>query len=66
MPWKPAKMIRFLKKNGFVEVPTHSTGHRRFINNETKRMTEVPIHGNGKELKRGTERAILEEAGLKK
>ena len=36
MPWKPAKMIRFLQKNGFVEVPTHSTGHRRFINNETK------------------------------
>lgn len=66
MPWKPAKMIRFLRKNGFVEVPTHNTGHRRFANKATGRMTEVPIHGNGKELKPGTERAILEEAGLQK
>ena len=48
MPWKPAKMIRFLKKNGFVEVPTHSTGHRRFINNETKRTKLVRLFGISK------------------
>lgn len=63
MPWKPAKMIRFLKKNGFMEVSKEG-GHRRFYNPTTNRMTEVPMHN--KELKKGTERAILEEAGLEK
>ena len=63
MPWKPAKMIRFLKKNGFIEVSKEG-GHRRFYNPATNRMTEVPMHN--KELKKGTERAILEEAGLEK
>ncbi len=63
MPWKPAKMIRFLKKHGFVEVPKEG-GHRRFVNPETGRETEVPMHS--KELKKGTERAILMQAGLKK
>ena len=63
MPWKPAKMIRFLKKNGFMEVSKEG-GHRRFYNPTTNRTTEVPMHN--KELKKGTERAILEEAGLEK
>lgn len=63
MPWKPAKMIRFLKKNGFVEVPKQG-GHRRFYNPGNGRRTEVPMHN--KELRPGTEKAILEEAGLKK
>lgn len=66
MPWKPAKMIRFLKKNGFVEVPTKGTGHRRFENRQTGRWTEVPMHGHGKELAPGTETAILKQAGLHK
>jgi predicted RNA binding protein YcfA (HicA-like mRNA interferase family) len=56
-------MIRFLKKNGFVEVPKQG-GHRRFYNPDNGRLTEVPMHN--KELRPGTERAILEEAGLKK
>ena len=59
MPWKPAKMIRFLKKNGFVEVPKQG-GHRRFYNPSNGRLTEVPI------LRPGTEKAILAEAGLEK
>ena len=52
MPWKPSKMVRFLLKHGFVE-QVKSTGHRRFYNPETHRMTEVPMHG--KELRPGTE-----------
>lgn len=61
MPWKPAKMVRYLLKNGFEEVPKGG-GHRRFYNPKTKRITEVPMHG--KELRPGTQRAILKEAGL--
>lgn len=66
MPWKPAKMIRFLKKNGFVELPSKSNGHRYFKNPKTGRYTEVPIHGSSKELPIGTEQAILKQAGLHK
>lgn len=63
MPWKPAKMIRFLKKNGFIEMPKKG-GHRKFFNPTTGKTTEVPMHN--KELKKMTEKAILDEAGLKK
>ena len=63
MPWKPAKMVRFLKKNGFVEIPVEG-GHRRFYNPENGRMTEVPMHN--KELPKGTEQVILKQAGLHK
>lgn len=34
MPWKPAKMVRFLLKHGFVEEPK-SGRHRSFYNPET-------------------------------
>ena len=50
MPMKPAKMIRKLKKAGFVEVPKEG-GHKRFVHPDG-RMTEVPIHAG--ELKKGT------------
>ena len=63
MPWKPAKMVRFLLKHGFVEEPK-SGGHRAFYNPETDRRTEVPMHA--KELRKGTENQILKEAGLSK
>lgn len=63
MPWKPAKMVRFLKRHGFIECKK-SGGHRRFYNPITKRNTEVPMHN--KELRPGTERKILKEAGLQK
>ena len=63
VPWKPAKMIRFLKQNGFVEIPKGG-GHRQFYNPANGRMTEVPMHN--KELRPGTEKIILKEAGLRK
>lgn len=63
MPWKPAKMVRFLKKHGFIEMPKRG-GHRKFYNPTTNRRTEVPMHN--KELRPGTEEKILEEAGLHK
>lgn len=63
MPWKPAKMVRFLLKNGFIEKPKKG-GHRAFYNPKTGKYTEVPMHG--KELRKGTETSILKEAGLNK
>lgn len=61
MTMKPAKMIRKLKKAGFIEVPK-SGGHRKFVHPDG-RMTEVPAHA--KELAKGTQEAILKQAGLK-
>lgn len=63
MPKKPKEMIRLLKRNGFKEVPCSKGSHRRLVNPKTGRMTEVPMHG-GKELKKNTERMILEQAGI--
>lgn len=50
-------------KNGFIEIPK-SGGHRRFINPNNGRQTKVPMHR--RELRPGTEQAILREAGLEK
>lgn len=61
MTMKPAKMIRKLKKAGFIEVPKNG-GHRKFVHPDG-RMTEVPVHA--KELAKGTQEAILKQAGLK-
>lgn len=58
---KPAKMIRLLKKNGFCELPKQG-GHRRFADDKGH-FTEVPMHA--KELRKGTQDAILKQAGLK-
>ena len=62
MPMTPDDMIRFLKKNGFVHVRTHGS-HMIFHNPETDRTTTVPYHKG--DLKPGTERGILKQAGLK-
>jgi len=59
----PRKMIRLLKKNGFIEVPGGKGSHRRLFNPETKTTIVVPHHC--KDLKKGTELAILKQAGLK-
>ena len=62
MPMTAKQMIKLLKKNGFVEVRQNGS-HKQFINYETKRQTTVPYHS--KDLKNGTERSILKQAGLK-
>lgn len=66
MTWKPAKMLRFLKQHGFVEIgryTRHGTSHIKLYNPETGRYTEVPMH-KGKELKKGLQEGILKQAGL--
>lgn len=62
MPTTPRQMVKFLKKNGFKEV--RQDGSHLIMRNEgTKKQTVVPMHN--KDLAKGTEHAILKQAGLK-
>lgn len=62
MPMKPREMIKLLEDNGFVEVSQNGS-HKKMFNIKTNKTVVVPVHS--KELKKGTENAILKEAGLK-
>ena len=44
MPMTAKQMIKYLKKNGFQEVPSGSGSHRKFWNPDTKKTTVVPYH----------------------
>lgn len=61
MPMTPREMIKYLKKNGFVEVSRNGS-HVKMKNPETGRQTIVPYHS--KSMKKGLEQAILKQAGL--
>ena len=62
MPMRPREMIKLLEDNGFVEVSQNGS-HKKMFNIKTNKTVVVPIHS--KELKKGTEKAILKDAGLK-
>lgn len=62
MPITAKQMIRLLKENGFIEVRQVGS-HKRFENPVTGKATSVPYHC--KDLTKGTEQAILKQAGLK-
>lgn len=62
MPMTPRQMVKFLKKNGFYEVRQDGS-HLTMRNENTKKQTVVPMHNQ--DLARGTEHAILKQAGLK-
>lgn len=57
------EMVKFLKKNGFKEVGQRGS-HLKLYNSKTNVTTVVPMHSG--DLPKGTEQAILKEAGLKK
>ncbi|MBI5150803.1 MAG: type II toxin-antitoxin system HicA family toxin [Candidatus Omnitrophica bacterium] len=60
---KPADVIRKLRKTGFV-FDRHAKGsHEIWYNPETRRRTVVPNHP-GKDIPKGTLRAIIDQAGL--
>ena len=63
IPMTPQEMVRLLKKNGFVEIRQKGS-HLMMINYEIGKQTTVPMHR--KDLSKGTERAILKQAGLLK
>lgn len=62
MPIKPKEMVKLLKKNGFTEISQNGS-HVKMRNQENGRQVIVPLHN--KDLKKGTEQAILKQAGLK-
>jgi len=60
-PVRPRQVISALKRAGFVE--HHQKGSHLFLwNAQTRRMTTVPQHPG--DLKMGTTRAIIKQAGL--
>ncbi len=63
MPMKPKEMIKLLQSFGFIEVSQNGS-HKKMFNKETNTTIIVPVHS--KELKKGTEQAILKQAGIKK
>ena len=56
------EMIKLLKKNGFENISQNGF-HVKMRNIQTGRTVIVPYHA--KDLKKGLEKAILKEAGLK-
>lgn len=62
MPMTPREIIKLLKKNGFEEIGQNGS-HVKLLNSETRRTVVVPYHS--KDLKKGMEQAILNQAGLK-
>jgi predicted RNA binding protein YcfA (HicA-like mRNA interferase family) len=58
---KPRQLVRALKRAGFLK--HHQTGSHLYLRHpESRRMTSVPVHSG--DLKRGTTRAILRQAGI--
>lgn len=62
MPMTPKQMMKLLKQNGFQEVRQVGS-HITLENPDTGKITTVPYHC--KDLKKGTEQAILKQAGLR-
>lgn len=63
MPMTPKQMIHLLEQNGFVLVGANGS-HHKYHNPITNKTTIVPVHA--KDLKPGTEKNILKQAGIKK
>lgn len=63
MPMTPKQMIKLLEANGFVFVSSNGS-HAKYRNPITSRSTIVPVHS--KDLKLGTEKNILKQAGIQK
>ncbi|MBF0493212.1 MAG: type II toxin-antitoxin system HicA family toxin [Deltaproteobacteria bacterium] len=61
-PIKPKQIVKILERQGFI-LRRVSGSHHIFRHPHTKVMVPVPIHGN-KDLKKGTLRNILKQAGL--
>lgn len=62
MPMTADEIIKLLEQNGFRFVSSNGS-HRKYQHMATGRIVIVPYHK--RELKKGTEQAILKQAGLK-
>lgn len=63
MPMTPKQIIKLLEQNGFVYVSANGS-HAKYHNPTTGKTTIVPVHA--KDLKVGTEKNILKQAGINK
>lgn len=63
MPTKFREMAKMLKEDGWELVRV--TGSHYRYEHPTKGAITVPFHGNNVELKPGTLKAIMKQAGLK-
>ena len=61
MPMTPKQMVKHLKKNGFYEISQR--GSHLKMRDDKGHQTTVPMQN--KDLSKGTEDAILKQAGLK-
>lgn len=61
MPLTPKEMCRLLEQNGFLYVSANGS-HRKYRNPTTGKTVIVPYHA--KDLKPGTEKNILKQAGI--
>lgn len=61
MTKKPKEMVRLLKKQGYI-IKSQNGSHVKLYNEDSKSTIIVPMHA--KELKKGTENAIMKQAGL--
>lgn len=62
MPMTAREMLKLLKANGFEEISANGS-HRKLYNRASNKTVILPYHS--KDLKTGTEKAILKQAGLK-
>lgn len=56
------RMCRVLEKNGWQLVRTKGS-HHAYQKEDNEKTITVPVHGN-KDLKPGTQRGIMKDAGL--
>lgn len=62
MPMTAKEMIKLLEKNGFKYVSANGS-HKKYRNPTSGKTVIIPYHGG--DLKAGTEKNILKQAGLK-
>lgn len=61
MPQTPKEIIKLLEQNGFRFIRANGS-HRIYRNPNTNKQVTVPYHN--KQLKQGTEKSILKQAGI--
>lgn len=62
MPMTSLEIIKYLKRNGFIEVSQNGS-HIKMRSSETGKNVIIPYHC--KDLKKGIEQAILKQVGLR-
>lgn len=63
MTMKPKEIVKLAKKQGYVQVPNNNGSHQKFVNPKTGDKITIAVHS--KEMKKGTEQALLKQLGLK-